>query len=437
MTGLKVNFKLKRFVEILSAEEKQEIARRVVSRPVPIPRTTSMKPHPLVPSCDQHSDKQLEYYCTQCKALICSQCMLETHRFHRDPISVKDALKDKFEALKAILPQATSLLKKAETVAKNLEADKDALWRNVETDVSTAQEYFKKIRSFLDEREMEVCKNIEARATKYQSRLEKQRKLVHGSLNEMQKSTATVQQIVDKRPEDLNIINEERLLTQKLNTQMQHLTLLIEKAKEKPRLAYQTPFAPNPEFEAQCKIVGLRSESGATSLTARHTFVGSITPQNTKKHIGKEVNLVKSMDGSPDLGIARHRGSGGAITDFNIIREIDGVTILTPSAIVTSSSIVGPTHSTPNNAHPYGVCIGSENTLVVTDTKNHMFSILTPTGKFLTSNQMEGSKDGQLLEPVAVSCDKDKITVVDRGQPPRVQVFSDKGECILYAYNYI
>ncbi len=409
-------------------EEKREIARRrVVDRPVPAPRTLPAKQDPPGPSCDQHSDRQLEFYCTQCKALICSQCMLETHRFHRDPISAEDALRDKLESLKATTPKAQSLLTDAEEGMKILQEDKDALWRAVELDVSNAQEYFRKIRSLLEEREMEVCKSIEARATRHQARIEKHRQLLQGSINEVNSLKATIQHMVEKRSNDVKVIIEERLVTQKLDTQMQHLSLVLDKAKEKPRTAYRTPFAPQPDFEAQCKILGLQPDTN-TKLAARHTFVGSLTPKTTRNRVVDKQDISKSLENSPELSVIRHRGSGGTVSDFKIIREIDGVTILTPSVIVSSANILGPTHLTQNNAHPYGICVGNSNTLVVADAANHMFSILTPTGKFLSSTATEGCKDGQLLEPVAVACDKGKILVVDKGQSPRVQMFSDGGE---------
>ncbi len=186
-------------MEILSSEEKREIARRLVSRPVPAPRTL---PHPRTsssPHCEQHPEKQLEYYCTQCRVLICSQCMLDSHRFHRDPISAQDALKEKLCSLRSSGPLTESLLSKGDAVLRNMELEKDALWRSVETDVSNAQAYFQKIRSLLDEREMEACKNIEARATKHQARIDKQEKVVQSSINDVQRSRATIEQSRDCR----------------------------------------------------------------------------------------------------------------------------------------------------------------------------------------------------------------------------------------------
>ncbi len=358
--------------------------------------------------------------------------MLDSHRFHRDPISAQDALKEKLCSLRSSGPLTESLLSKGDAVLRNMQLEKDALWRSVETDVSNAQAYFQKIRSLLDEREMKACKSIEARATKHQARIDKQKKVVQSSINDVQRSRATIEHVIEKRSNDVKVLIEERQITQKLDTQTQHLTLLIEKSKEKPRTTYRSPFVPDPNFEAQCKIVGLPTETN-TSLTARHTFVGSFTPSGTRSNAtrvkGDGVELSKSLEGSPNLGTFEHKKFIGNLSDLSLGREVDGVTIITPSAIVTSAGILGPTHHTQNDAHPCGVCVGNSNTLVVTDSKHHLFSILTPTGKFLHSMHTEGNRDGQLVEPTAVACDvHGKILVVDKGQPPRVQLFSDSGE---------
>ena len=432
VTGLKVNFKLKRIVEILSAEEKRDIARRLSFRPVPAPRTLPRPQTSSSPNCEQHPNKQLEYYCTQCRVLICSQCMLDSHRFHRDPISAQDALKEKIFSLKSSIPLTESLLSKGDAVLRNMQLEKDALWRSVETDVFNAQAYFKKIRTLLDEREMEACKSIEARATTYQARIDKQKKVMQSSITDVQRSRATIEHAIEKRSNDVKVLVEEGQFTQKLDTQMQHLTLLIDKSKEKLRTTYRSPFVPDPDFEARCKIVGLQTETN-TSLTARHTFVGSFTPSRTRSNATKErfdrVDVSKSLESSPDLSHFEHKRFIGNLSDLSFGQEVDGATIITPSVIVTSGGILGPTHHTQNDAHPCGVCVGNSSTLVVTDSKHHSFSILTPTGKFLNSMHTEGSRDGQLLEPTAVACNiHGKILVVDKGQPPRVQMFSDSGE---------
>ena len=441
-----MNFKLKRIVEIMSTEEKREIAKQSVRKPPkPRPRLKPPLPEKPTPSCSQHMDKQLDLYCSQCKVLICSQCMLESHRFHKEPISAEEALQDKITSLKSSIPHAESLLTKAGAAVDKLQSDVDAIWRSSDTDVQEAQEYFQKLHHLLEKRELEVCKSIEARAGRHRSRIEKQKKVITTSIQDTQKTKASIKEIIEHRSSDTRVLIDEWNVSQKLDSQVQHLTLLIEKAKDKPRTSYKSTFTPDPDFEAQCKVVGIQVEPSTPTIQPRHTFVSSpiVRPRrNDLKTSESNQDLSKSTNGSPNLGVplrTEHLNTIGSRptkalsgSDFKPpleVREVDGVIIQTPSVVINSSNILGPTKQKTISASPSGVCVGNSNTLVVADSKNHMFSILTPTGKFLHSQQGEGKGDGQFVEPTAVMFDiRGRILVLDKGQPPRVQLFTDSGE---------
>ena len=70
--GLPKNFKLERFIDILSPLEREEIHRAAVQN-----QQTSESTN-----CRIHTDKSAEYYCTSCSILACGDCLVEKHMNH-------------------------------------------------------------------------------------------------------------------------------------------------------------------------------------------------------------------------------------------------------------------------------------------------------------------------------------------------------------------
>ena len=82
------------------------------------------------------------------------------------------------------------------------------------------------------------------------------------------------------------------------------------------------------------------------------------------------------------------------------------------------------------NVLPCGVCIGGNNTIIITDSRNHCMRILALTGKCLDVFGSEGKGDGQFVLPNAVAVDTfGNILVVDK-DAPRIQKFSPSGTYI-------
>jgi len=427
-----MNFKLKRIVEILSVEEKRELSRKP-SRPVPKPRAK-----PPVPLCPGHPDKPLEFYCKQCRVLICSQCVLHSHRFHKDPVPADEALKDKMASLVTLHGNAEGLLTQAGGTLDNMAAELKEVWLSVDKDVANVQEYFAKLKHLLSQQEMEVCKSIESRANKQQKMVDKQKQVVISSVEEVCKYQGQIHTFIESRSSDIMLLSEEGKVVKKLEAGMNHLAHIIETSKDKPHTTYHTPFAPSPQFESLIGTVGMKTESPLAS-NIRHSTMAN-TPSGRRRPLLPQVaeaETTRSADSSPvihreaTMGHKKPSPHGSPVNrpaGPSPKRDDTGVLILTPSLVIGSTSVLGPTLAQKtSSAYPCGVCVGDSNTLVVADAKNHMISILTPTGKFLHSVVVEGKGDGQMLEPTAVICASGNILVADRGHPPRVQVLTDSG----------
>lgn len=74
---------------------------------------------------------------------------------------------------------------------------------------------------------------------------------------------------------------------------------------------------------------------------------------------------------------------------------------------------------------PWGLCIDIKGNIIVADTKNNRIQVFSDDGSFVTSFGVEGSRDGEFLQPYfAAVHENGNIYITDNGNH-RVQVFDD------------
>lgn len=76
--------------------------------------------------------------------------------------------------------------------------------------------------------------------------------------------------------------------------------------------------------------------------------------------------------------------------------------------------------------HPSFICIGKDDTIIVTDTNNNNVLLFDNKGRLLRSFGIMGSSKGQLFQPFGVATDNENILVADSGNR-RIQVFTMDG----------
>ena len=450
-----MNFKLKRFSEILSAKEKKEMV-RVASLRRDKP---TVSPAPL--TCNMHDMKPLEFYCEQCKVLVCGQCVVDVHRMHKEIKNADQVLHDRIKSLSKCTAPVPTLLTRANSTLRRLRAEEHSIQKAAEEDTSHVQTYFSELRSILEEREKTVCRKIQKHTRRQQEVIDHHKQVLHNSMEDVHRSKLTIEDVIERRKDDVRVLVEERNLKEKLDSHLHHLEMLIKKAKQGESLVYQSPFVIDPNFEAQCRVIGLQTDApspihmprhrtlGTPPIKARFSALSKFRHQDLSQSLTTETTTHEDFPSTKRLVSLGSLDSGSSdicstsdvflpelrVRPSTYVRSVDA-TIIAPSLVINSSHIIGKL----TTAYPCGVCSGNCNTLIVADSKNHMFSILTPTGKCLESIATEGKGDGQFTEPTAVVTDEaGNILVLDKGAPPRVQKFSDSGMilnslCIRYMY---
>ena len=404
-------------------------------------------PAPL--TCIMHDAEPLQFYCEQCKVLVCGHCIVDVHRMHNDIKSASDVLQVRIKSLKKSTAPVNTLLTKANSTLRRLRAEEVSIQKAAEEDMSQVQTYFSHLRNLLEEREKTVCRKIQNHTRRQQEIIANHKQVVDNSMEDVHRSKLTIEDIVQRRQDDVRVLVEERNIKEKLDSHLHHLETLLRKAKEGENLTYQSPFVADPDFEAKCRVIGLQIDASSPMHMSRHRTLGTppVKARNTVLSKMRHQDLTKSLTAAEvtqgDFSSTKRLVSAASLdSDMSSCSEVilpelrprqstyveskDAI-IITPSLIISSSHIIGPTTKS-TMAYPCGVCSGKSSTLIVADSKNHMFSILTPTGKCLESIATEGKGDGQFTEPTSVVTDyAGNILVVDKGAPPKIQKFSDSG----------
>lgn len=457
--GLPINFKLQRFVEILSNQDKLDILSRSAS--AKLARMISIQAPEEQEStaeykCPIHEDKLLEYYCEQCKTLVCGKCMLDKHRLHEGVQYAVEAVPLHITAMKTSLVSVESTLCISRSFLDTLSTENTGFKQEAEEAAMTVKSYFENIHKLLQERETSVLKEIADQVSKRENTIAKQRQSVLEAMAELQKCVEFVKHIEDNREADISVLQEEASIRARVEHHKSHLELAIANVKVQGSQIFRSPFYVDSTFEAQCKNLGenpyqrplpaippqsyamynhmapalpQRSQSAKSlsvdSLTSSTSSISTISPSHMRLSTRSSMPyFMESHTEEPD------RSSGSYENDEDMDLYVDMARVYTtlPSLVITSKQLLG---SSPrmSSVYPNGVCVGKPDSLIVTDSRNGILRILTPTGKCLESVVVESKKDGNMVEPTALITDAEgAIYMLIRGTKNKIQKYSASGE---------
>ena len=434
LLDLPTNFKLKRFVEILTSEEKEEFMKSLSSkRPSASISTTRLQ-------CSRHPERPLEYYCEPCKLLICGQCMISEHRPHGDINYAINVLPLHIRHLRKHLPVASSVMAQGLSAIEGLKSIEAEMKQVDEERVTEVEQYFAEMHRILEERERDVLDSFQSEVKHKVKLLSRRCQALHDSVESVRKSMLSIEDIAERRADDIKVLVEEDSIKERLHTRMKTVESDI-KQSEKSLAPLQLVFKPDPALEMLCKGVGddLQSSGPKFHLIRADTSptIGSECsledPVNKPRALSAgdvyntELIYAKrhSLDSAgPLISAQKLPQQPASLGKLNSITEGE---ILDPVSEISAKGMVGASKQiTP---YPFGVAVANDNnTFLVADIKNHCISIVTITGKFLDRIGSEGKGDGQLLEPIAVATDSaGNIYVAEKGNL-RVQKFSSAGK---------
>ena len=370
--------------------------------------------------------------------------MLDQHRMHGEVTYADEVLPAHIEALNSLIAPTNQTMTQAGNVLSSLKVDTETVRKQGEDNVKWLHSYFSRIRQILAIREEELVDSIQKDVDEKVELVARKQKVLLEGLDTLRKCIQTVQDITGNRSTDVEVLLEEDALRAKLSSHTKAIEIETNDTVDVPSV--HCPLVENSDFEHLCRSLG---------------GIGVPTPPVPPRRLGKSAPLTPSRTHLAKLthkdsvestcseytDVFTHEWEGSLRSDSITSVEITGTPPPTPPmrreshqhAVVILEPIleIGPKNLTGSmfrgmmqDVSPCGVCIASNNTIIVTDIQNHCFRILASTGRCLEVIGTEGKGDGQFAEPTAVAADIDgNILVSDKGCP-RIQKFSDSGKCV-------
>ena len=439
-TDLPINFKLKRFVEILSAEERQRLVGRGSCRIMNRNNTSSSTNPDLM--CPVHKDKLLEYYCAPCKAVICGQCMIDEHRIHGEVRYVSEILDSHVVELRNLLPELKKVTTEGEATVRGVKDNSKKLETVLEAETSRVHSYFSSIRDILKEKEEDIVSEMKSTAKKKEKLSQKHVSRLSNALEEVEKCRQIVEDTVERKAKDPSLLQAEPHIRARVYASMRQVEeQVLDSKASQDVFCSLTSFSPDPSVESDCR--GLHYISSSPIQTRLYsTSLGE--DEKRTSHIPSRSRSDAIL---PPITISGHRPfstfstsnrdtsafsnlAGRTSTVSCSKKRTSNVNLKRPASEISRKNLIGPYNNV--TAYPHGVCCLPEGTLLVTDCRHHLFRIVTSTGKCLETIGSEGRGDGQFCEPAAITTDADgSILVADGKGTGRIQKFSTAGNCIL------
>lgn len=214
--GLPRNFKLARLVEILSQHEKDII------------RKTSVLGQQRVESnmlvrCDHHPSKVLEYYCQDCRDLVCGNCLLSAHRDHtRSVLEADGVLPGHLSELSKLTESTGVTLQGAENIMDSLAEDLKTMKENEQRAMLKARRFFGHLKEILSERERHFLSKLHHSLEERRGKITKKRKDVKQSIEGLISGLKVLNQLSQRT--DVMVLRDEKVVVTQIKVNIARVT---------------------------------------------------------------------------------------------------------------------------------------------------------------------------------------------------------------------
>ena len=350
-------------------------------------------PPPL--HCEEHTDTEVKFYCTNCSSLVCIQCTVIQHAGHKF-----EEIKNYAQNQKHILNHTAQLMPDAitklnESIA-NGKATTDKVGKRKAAVNDTIRNAFKELRKALDEREKALLAQISEISTSKLTHLQIQMQEMVSLRDEMISCCEAISE-AQKNHTDIQLLS----VVMVLQTRLQELL---------KKFSTMTPQLQDDTVATVVKTATLVSEIG--------TF-GSVRKCRDYKSLNKPVMTISGVN-APYF-VAIHDSGDIFITScsYHCIRVFDKNG--TRKAIIGSQGVGDGQFSSP-----LGITVSGD-VMFVAENGGNRIQKLTVTGEFLMKFGTHGSKCGQMSSPWGMCLSSNGNVYVTDYSNSRIQVFDPSG----------
>ena len=467
--------KLSEMIELLSEQEKERTRSALHKRKVELAEVEKDSSLLATSKCPEHG-QLVDYYCDDCKKIVCGTCVLEEHSQHSCDKSVKFLVGD-LAHLESLIQPAFQFTSRAEQAVKQLTQDYEAIEANQSICAETVRDVFNQVRSVINQREQAILSTIDRYIETKLSHVERQSQNLAEKKERILKATATTECLVDELY-TVQILTEKEALTDELDQQEQGILDIEEELFESKFSSTYIGFKNDSIAKIKKEISSLISlcefypdaDSGYYLSRPIHVgeedpYMDTIEAQKKAENLRQKrplsysksfqevrmkvpaVEAIKEMDedSEDDEEKASYHSLGRRhstpadinippIPDFVVSLPLPPVPIrfdslLAPTPILEPSKIFNKLSRTKAEVvHPCGICIGENNSIVFSDVKNHCLRIVASNGKFIDTIGKEGKGSCEFEEPCALAVDKNMHLLVVQRENPRLQKLTSSGK---------
>ena len=346
--------------------------------------------------CQEHTDTEVKFYCTNCSSLVCIQCTVIQHAGHKFEEIKNYAQKQKDDLYQSAqsMPDAITKLNKA---IVNGKAMMEKVGKRKVAVNNTIQSAFQELRKALDDREKALLAQSSEIATS---------KLTHLQI-QMQEMVS----LRDKMISCCEAISE----AQKTHTDTQLLSVVMVLQTQLQEVTKKFT-AMTPQLREDDTIATVLN---TTTLVSEMSTFGSIIKRRDYKSLSKPVMTISGVN-APYF-VAVHDSGDIFVTScsYHCIRVFDKNG--TRKAIIGSQGVgVGQFSS------PLGITISGD-VMFVAENGGNRIQKLSVTGKFLMKFGTHGSSSGQMSSPWGMCLSSNGNLYITDYTNSRIQVFNSNG----------
>lgn len=466
--NLDSNDRIQDKIATLKPEEKQEMKENIQNRQRIVASITMDKVFNI---CERHKMQQ-KFHCIDCNAGACVKCIGEIHDFHQYseiPILIADSILQ----LQSLVQPAGQCASYAEASLQKLSQDYESINSNRKMCKDAITEVCNEVRAAIDEREKKLIDNIDNYIDKKLSEVMQQKKNLTEVQDQLYQSIQEVQELLACTiPPDISLLTEKQRLIDDTDVQKQNILDIKELAfksmfsstyvgfqddstkilqQEIDKLISLREFYPDKDSGYYLsRAIPVESEESLYMITnPRHlsSTLSSSSIQSSNTSIDNE-DLVKA-ECEPEFkrkNLKRSKSTPSEETKWAWLTKkgnsfstmgrvippsipIRFESLLSPTPIIEPEKMIEKLAATKGeNVYPCGICIGENNSFIISDINNHCLRIIASNGKFIGAIGKEGKGAGQFEEPSAVAVNQNGQIFVSQKENARVQKLTSGGK---------
>ena len=338
----------------------------------------------------RHENKELEFFCKDCKVAICNTCVVTLHEGHG-----KMLLEEATDARKTQINSMTqSLIEKAQEKRKDLERlnqKSEEIKLQVSDFKRQVQTNVDQVIAIIEERKQDVFDAVDKQAEKSLESLSKKKEQVENQVK-----------LIESAIEQTKALVKRSFSTEILGFSETFDAILKEQGTQGNR---DTECIPRFSFTKSEKLINVLNSEGIGNV--KTVFTKTKEQQSAAK--GKESSKLIAANKEANVR-AYHFESQVQTRRFRSVLSIgqkgESVKMLTG---------------------PRGVAVNDHDEITVTDLGNNRVSVFSSDGTHLRSFGRKGNNNGEFQHPTGIAFDRLGNIVVADNNNHRVQVFDRNG----------